>query len=361
MSGRQKKPSLRVPKKKTEAAIRFLSEREVLSRDFNFLTIGETIFLPLTRILAPKELNALLQIIPDAAESQEEFEPRNNHLQTLHETLTEIIPEVLLSELPKSYDIVGDIAILELNADLVPYEEKIGRAILAIHSNIHAVYAKAGQVEGDERLRPLRHLAGESRTTTVHREYGCSFMVDLSKAFFSPRLSTEHQRVATLVGEGEKVVDMFAGVGPFSILIAKKHEDVTVDAIDSNPAAAKLIGENARVNKVDRKVKVHVGDAGTVIHQQLLHKATRAIMNHPSASKHFVGAACDALSPSGGIIHYYTFSEGQDPEVGAKRELEYSLKPIGYKIREVQTVHRVREVAPVKWQIVIDAEIVPGY
>jgi tRNA (guanine37-N1)-methyltransferase len=186
-------------------------------------------------------------------------------------------------------------------------------------------------------------------------------MVDLSKVFFSPRLSTEHQRLANLVEDRERVVDMFAGVGPFSILIAKTTKDVTVDAIDSNPDAARLIGENARINRVASKLKVHMGDAGTVIHRELLHQATRVIMNHPSASRHFVGAACDALSPSGGIIHYYTFSEGQDPEVGAKRELEYSLKPIGYKIREVRTVHRVREVAPMKWQVVVDAEIIPRY
>ncbi|HET7405260.1 MAG TPA: class I SAM-dependent methyltransferase family protein [Candidatus Bathyarchaeia archaeon] len=360
MTGKTEKPSLQVPKKKAETAIRFLSKKAILSRDFDFITLGDAISLPLTRTLSSKELSELLELVPDATEAQQGFEPRNSYLQTLRAAMNGLIPQALMADLPKSYDIVGDIGILELKADLVPYEQKIAQAILAIHSNIHAVYAKAGQVEGDERIRPLRHLAGESRTTTVHREFGCSFKVDLSKVFFSPRLSTEHQRVANLVNEGERVVDMFAGVGPFSILIAKKTEKVTVDAIDSNPVAAKLIGENARINKVASKIKVRNGDAGTVIHEELLHLATRVIMNHPSASKHFVGAACDALGPSGGMIHYYTFAEGQDPEVGARRELEHSLKPIGYMIRQVQTLHRVREVAPMKWQVVIDAEIIPG-
>ena len=360
-NGKKQNPCLRVPKKKAETAIRFLSKRAILSRDFEFVAQGETLALPLNRILDPEELNVLLELVPDAIETREWFEPRNNHLQTLKAALTGIIPQTHLAELPKSYDIVGDIAILELNTDFVPYEQNVAQAILAIHSNIHAIYAKAGRVEGDERIRPLRHLAGESRTTTIHREFGCSFMVDLSKVFFSPRLSTEHQRVANLVDEGERVVDMFAGVGPFSILIAKTAKDVMVDAIDSNPDAVRLIEENARINKVASKLRVHMGDAGKVIHEEMLHQATRAIMNHPSASRHFVGAACDALSPSGGIIHYYTFSEGQDPEVGARRELEYSLKSIGYKIREVQTVRRVREVAPMKWQTVVDAEIIPGF
>lgn len=361
MTGKEEKPSLHVPKKKAETAIRFLSKNAILSRDFDFVTLGEVIALPLTRSLSSKELDALLELVPEAAETREEFKPRNNHLQTLRAALNDVIPQSLLAELPRSYDIVGDIAILELKADLVPYEQKVAQTILGIHSNIHAVYTKAGQVEGDERIRPLRHLAGETRTTTVHREFGCSFKVDLSKAFFSPRLSTEHQRVANLVDEGERVVDMFAGVGPFSILIAKTRKDVTVDAIDSNPEAVRLVDENARINKVASKLKIHLGDARTVIHEKLLHQATRAIMNHPSASRQFVGAACDALSPLGGVIHYYMFSEGQDPEVGAIRELEYTLKPIGYKIREIRTTHRVREVAPMKWQVVVDAQITPGY
>jgi tRNA (guanine37-N1)-methyltransferase len=360
-TSKEEKPGLRVPKKKAEAAIRFLSKKDILSRDFNFTTIGEVIALPLTRTLSSEESRAMLKLVPDATETPGWFEHRNNHPQTLRGVLAEALPQTLLDQLPKSYDIVGDIAILELNPDLVQYEPKVADGILASHPSIRAVYAKAGHVEGEERIRPLRHLAGESRTTTVHREFGCSFMIDLSKVFFSPRLSTEHQRVANLVEEGERVVDMFAGVGPFSVLIAKTARDATVDAIDSNPEAARLISENARINKVASKLRVHMGDAGKVIHEELLHKATRAIMNHPSASKHFVGAACDALNPSGGIVHYYTFSEGQDPEVGARRELEHSLKVIGYKIREVQTVHRVREVAPMKWQVVVDAEIIPEY
>jgi len=360
-SDAKQRPSLRIPKKSAEAAIRFLSQKSVLSRDFDFISLNDTLVLPLTRTMTSDELKSLQEIVPAAKSIQESFEPRNNPPRTIEDALGGVLSPALLGELPKSYDIVGDIAILELNPNLVPHEREIARAILDTHPNTRAVYAKAGQVEGDERVRPLRHLAGESRTTTVHREFGCSFVVDLSKVFFSPRLSTEHQRVAKLVNEGERVVDMFAGVGPFSILIAKRTRDVRVDSIDSNPEATRLIDENARLNKVSSRLKVHLGDAGRVVREELLHQATRTIMNHPSASKHFVGAACDSLKASGGILHYYTFSDGQDPEVGARHQLEHSLKPTGYKIREVQNMRRVREVAPMKWQVVIDAEIIPGY
>ena len=104
---------------------------------------------------------------------------------------------------------------------------------MEVHPNVRAVFAKSGWVSGTERIMPLRYVAGENRTQTIHKEHGCSFKVDLSKVFFSPRLSSEHQRIAKLVDEGERVVDMFAGVGPFSILIAKGLSDVRVEAIDA--------------------------------------------------------------------------------------------------------------------------------
>src|SRR6266852_2812203 len=136
---------------------------------------------------------------------------------------------------------------------------------MEVHPNVRAVFAKSGEVSGAERIMPLRYIAGENRTYTVHREHGCSFKVDLSKVFFSPRLSAEHQRIAHLVDKGERVVDMFTGVGPFAILIAKRVGDVRVEAIDANPQAIELVRENLRLNKVESKVHAHLGDARNIV------------------------------------------------------------------------------------------------
>src|SRR5437667_11869572 len=171
----------------------------------------------------------------------------------------------------------------------------MAEAIMEVHSNVRSVFAKSGEVSGAERIRPLRYIAGENRTHTIHKEYGCLFEVDLSKAFFSPRLSTEHQRVVQMVEKGERVVDMFAGVGPFSILIAKKVGDVRMDAIDANPQAIELLQENVRANKVEVKVHVHLGDAREVIRKELNQLASPLIMTHPSAPKDFLKEACDSL------------------------------------------------------------------
>jgi len=326
--------------------------------DFNLRNEDKTLAVPLIRSLQTME-SELLQRELGAILGEDEFEPRKKSPRTLEDALSGKISPEALKDLPRSFDIVGDISILELAPELDRYEKTVAQAILEVHPNVKAVFAKAGPVSGPERVRPLRHVAGEERTETVHREFGCAFKVDLSKVFFSfsPRLSTEHQRVARQVADGERVVDMFAGVGPFSILIAKTVKNVTVDAIDSNPEAARLIQENARTNKVESKVHVHLGDARTVA-RQLDGRATRAIMNHPSAAKEFVDAACDALQPSGGVVHYYTFGEGEDSKLEARRELERELKSSGHSIGRLLGIRKVREVAPMRWQIGVDAQVI---
>ncbi|NIW14337.1 MAG: hypothetical protein GWN31_10485, partial [Candidatus Thorarchaeota archaeon] len=95
-------------------------------------------------------------------------------------------------------------------SELDSYDQVIGEAILELHKNVRTVLAKAGAVSGTYRLRDYRVIAGEPHTGTVHKEYGCQYRVDLAKAYFSPRLSYEHNRVASLVEEGETTVDMFA-------------------------------------------------------------------------------------------------------------------------------------------------------
>src|SRR3989337_4513003 len=142
------------------------------------------------------------------------------------ETLEGQLPPHLKASLPKALDIVGDIAIVEVPPELETQKNLIGKAILEAHRNVRTVLAKAGAVSGDYRLRDFEVIAGEHNTSTIHKEFGCSYQVDVAKAYFSPRLSHEHERVASLVQNGETVADLFAGVGPFSVLIGKSHKDV---------------------------------------------------------------------------------------------------------------------------------------
>lgn len=353
------RPSFTVPRSAAELAIQSLAKTGILDRYFAVKTNDRSVILPLSRRLTEAEIEDLRKLVPNANLGTEDFEPRISHPRTLEDALADRIPSDLLSKLPRSFDVVGDITVLEPGSELAAYEASVAEAIMQVHPNVRAVFAKSGEVSGAERVRPLRHIAGENRTLTIHKEHGCSFKVDLSKVFFSPRLSTEHLRIAEMVDKGERVVDMFAGVGPFSILIAKRLDDVRVEAIDANQQAVELIRVNVRANKVESKVYAHLGDARDIIRDHLTQGASRIIMNHPSASKDFIKDACKALQPSGGIIHYYTFT-GENWEADSRSEVEHGVEAADCITERVLGVRKVREVAPMKWQVAVDLRVLPS-
>ena len=124
----------------------------------------------------------------------------------------------------------GDIVILEIPEDLEGYKNLIGEAALKFTKR-KAVFRKKSEIKGIIRTRELEHIAGEVVSETIHHEFGCKLMLDVKKVYFSPRLATERKRVADNVKDNEIIVDMFAGFGPFPILITKDH-DVQIYAID---------------------------------------------------------------------------------------------------------------------------------
>ena len=313
----------------------------------------------LAREPTSEELRTLEESIGIVVLGKDHFERKPRNVSSLQEALESELPTELIASLPASMDIIGDIALIELAPELAPYEEILARGILKVNKNARVVLAKAGTVSGLERIRPIRYLAGENRTQTVHRESGCRFKIDMSKAYFSPRLSHEHQRVALQVEPGEVVIDMFAGVGPFSVMIAKRLENVEVNAVDANPDAVSLIRENAKLNKIRGKLSIWPGDAIDVVENHLTGIASRVIMNHPSAAKNFVGAACRGLRKQGGAIHYYTFAEGQTCEQKAVAEFQDAVEGCGWAVMELGEPRRVRGVSPMRWQVVVDAKVAP--
>lgn len=357
-TGTESRHSVTVPKTFAESALELLTRIGALDPTMQIKSDGEAITIAMARQLSDAEVARLSRLVPGANFAERFFQKRVKAPRTLEEALANRIPQLLLSDIPKSLDIVGDIAVFETIPSLSNYEKIIAEGIMEVQPSVRAVFAKAGTVSGEDRVRPLRHLTGENRTETIHREFGCRFKLDLSKVFFSPRLSTEHKRVADQVERGESVIDMFAGIGPFSILIAKKLSSVEVDAVDSNNHATKFIRENARLNRVSERVRVHNGDVRDVIEKELRQRANRVIMNHPSKSNEFLEAACNALQEPGGILHYYRFVDGGDWKEKIMSEFNNALNASGYRAERILEAHVVREVGPMNWQIVLDARVV---
>jgi len=253
-------------------------------------------------------------------------------------------PEDILGYRP-SFEVVGDIAMVE-EGDA----EAVAAAIMATSKGIKAVIAPISEVEGEFRTRRFRHIAGEARTSTIHKEHSLRYKVDLEGAYFTERLGTERLRVARLVKPGEFVLDMFAGVGPFALLLARKGARVV--AMDKNPVAVKCLRDNALLNRV-QNIEILEGDAAELA-LGYEGQADHVIMNLPHSASSFLVPAMWAAK-SGGVVHYYCIA----PEDDLYRDealIRTAAKEMG---AEVEVLYRgiVRSYAPRRHNVVIDFQV----
>jgi tRNA (guanine37-N1)-methyltransferase len=283
--------SVVVPVGRGEEIRRVLRDRGLLVKHLKVVREGDRLFLPTIRRtdvgfpIAERDFDEAFVAIP-------------SYKDLLH------LPTELEPILPSSFDLIGDIAVLKIPEPLQAYRREIGEAFLDWNRKIRVVAHDRG-VEGEYRIRKIEVIAGEPRTTTVHTEYGLRYRVDVSRAYFSPRLGTERARIASLVRPGETVVDPFAGVGPYAILIAKRRTPSRVLANDANPIAVDLLRENVARNRAD-KVVVRVGDARAAFEESS--SADRIILDLPHSAKEFLADAVRTLKP-GGTVHVYAILE----------------------------------------------------
>ena len=272
--------------------------------------------------------------------------------------LKRVLRDVLSKEenehLISAFDQIGDIIIVRIPDSLISKKQTIGKTLLKQVSTANSVFYQSSPVEGDFRTRQLEIIAGEDKTQTEYKENGCRFIVDVEKAFFSPRLSTERERIAGLVKEGEVIINMFGGVGMFSLLAAK-NTTCTVYNIDLNPVASQLCKENVQINKLKGEVISLNGDATQVINEQLVGKADRVLMLLPEHSDEFLDSALLGLKDKG-IIHYYSHMHANKKQEAAKLSEEHFLN-VNKIDAEIITSRNVRPVGPRFYQTVVDVKI----
>jgi len=231
------------------------------------------------------------------------------------------------------HELVGGIAIIQ-DDDPAGAEK-----ILASRPSLHTIVFAEGEVHGEYRTREFRVLAGEPTTRTVVTEHGHHFTVDLAGAYFSARLSTERQRILAQVQDGETVLDMFAGVGPFAITLAARA--ALVVASDLNPKAIELMIENLGTNRT-RNVLPVLADARRLA-DILPWNFDRIVMNLPLAGTGFLPEAFRLCRP-GGTIHFYSL-------VSVKGEHIARIQELG---GTVLSEREVRSYSPGQWHAVYD-------
>ena len=279
-------------------------------------------------------------------------------LQELTRMLKKSLESVLTSkeseELISAFDQIGDIIIVRIPDSLLSKKKIIGKTLLKEVKIARSVFYQSSAVEGDFRTRNLEILAGEDDTKTEYKEFGCKFIVDVENAFFSPRLSTERERISNLIQNGEIMTNMFAGVGMFSIMAAKKKK-CTVYSLDINPIASKLCEKNIELNKLAGKIISINGDASEIITEQLIDKSDRTLMLLPERSDEFLDSAIKTTK-NNGIIHYYSHIHADKKSDAAKISEEHYLKVTPVK-SEILDSKIVRAIGPRYYQTVVDVRI----
>jgi len=272
----------------------------------------------------------------------------------LKKSLESILTLEESNELISAFDQIGNIIIVRIPDSLLIKKKIIGETLLDQVKIAKSVFYQSSAVEGNFRTRNLEILAGEDNTETEYKEFGCRFTVDVENAFFSPRLSTERERIANLIQDGEVMTNMFAGVGMFSIMAAKKKK-CTVFSLDINPVASKLCEKNIKQNKLAGEVISINGDSTEIIKERLVDKSDRTLMLLPERSDEFLESAI-STTKNNGIIHYYSHIHADKKSDAGKLSEEHYLSVTPVK-SEILSSKIVRPVGPRYYQTVVDVKI----
>ncbi len=263
------------------------------------------------------------------------------------------LPARELALITGAYDLVGDVAILHIDKALAHREDLIARTLLDLRPNLRVVARRCGQHVGEYRIPPLKIIAGEQRTTTLHRESGIRLSLDLQQVYFSPRSAAERRRIAALVEPGEKILVPFSGIAPLPLILARHSPAAAITGVEKNPHAHAYARQNLVVNNLAGKITLEQGCVTEVL-PQLEPSFHRALLPLPTAPIPFVPLVLRMLGASG-WLHVYLFAT--TGEIG--RIKEQLCREVSKNNRTVEQVnsHRCGHIASRVYRFCVDMRI----
>lgn len=252
--------------------------------------------------------------------------------------------------LPSGYQRIGDIIILNLKKEI--NEKKVAGAVHELMPTAKTIMLKETGITGEYREPHLRKLWGDG-TVTIHNEHDCKFMIDVTKVMWAKGNISERIRLAKLIKKNEFIIDFFAGIGYFSIMIGKYSNPRTLISIEKNPNAFKLLKENIKINKLEQIITPVLGDS-KVESLNYKNKADRVIMGLIPAPKEFIEEAIMTLNKKG-IIHYEGITNEGEEEILLK-DFEEPCKKLNCESKLIN-IQKIKSYAPKRAHIRIDVLI----
>jgi len=254
--------------------------------------------------------------------------------------------------LPRGYQIIGKILLIKLKPALLKHKKIIGKTILAMFPYIHSV-CLIKEIKNIERKPKIEIIAGCKNTQTLHKEHGCQFLLDVSKIMWSQGNKEERLRLIKIVKSKETIVDMFAGIGYFSIFIAKYSKPRKIYTIDINPVAIEYLRKNIWLNKVEDKIEVLEGDCRK-FSNLLKNTADRIIMGYLFNTEKFLPYAF-RIAKEDAVIHFHkTVKEEEIDEIKGKIIKIGTRNKVKIKVLKIK---KVKSYAPKIWHVVFDLKV----
>lgn len=239
------------------------------------------------------------------------------------------------------YKKIGDILILDNKYHNDDFES------LSRRHNVKTIM-KISHIQGTKR-EPVYEVVYGNETETINKENGCLFKLDLAKVMWSKGNNNERFRIAKLVGDGETVIDMFAGIGYFSIPIGVHANAKEVISIEINPNSYYYLCENIKLNKVNNITPV----LGDCMVETPKYSADRIIMGYVKTTHHYLKVAINSLN-KGGILHYH---ETVPEKLIDARPLSRIIAEARGRDVELLKLTKIKKYSPGVWHVVIDARI----
>jgi tRNA (guanine37-N1)-methyltransferase len=254
----------------------------------------------------------------------------------------------------RSFDILGNIGLVKF-PEKFKEKDKIlfAQRIMRENSNVKTVLEKTGKFKGRLRKMQTTHLLGDRTKEVLYRENNCLFRFNFDKTYFSPRLSNERKEIASKIKKGDLVLVMFAGVAPFSIVIAKNSKAKKVFSNEINREANKYAELNIKLNKVKDKVELLNGDIKRIA-PKIKERFDVIVMPRPQLKDSFLKEAFH-LSKKGTRVYYYDFCKTSEIDSIAekvKKEAEKAKKKI-----KILNVKKAGEIAPYKTRLRVDFQV----